>query len=105
MRFVAFATVYKFVEAVNKDAPDNDMPTSEVEVLDASNAGDKKKIAVKNRNAVAMANLSMAFTSDGLLGLIFKAATVEWPNGLAHLVIKGLFRKFQPQDTVTRVEL
>jgi hypothetical protein len=63
MRFVAFATVYKFVEAVNKDAPeDNDLPTSEAEVLDASSTGDKKKIAAKNRNAVAMANLSMAFS-------------------------------------------
>jgi hypothetical protein len=65
MRFVAFATVFKFVEAVNKDAPDSDLPTSEAQVLDASNAGDKQKIAAKNRNAVAMANLSMAFTSDG----------------------------------------
>jgi hypothetical protein len=74
-------------------------------VLDESNAGDKKKIAAKNCNAVAMANLSMAFTSDGLKELIFKAVTVEWPNGRAHLVIKGLFRKCQPQDTVMRVEL
>jgi hypothetical protein len=65
LRFVTYATVYKCIEAVNKDAPNSEMPTSEAIVLDASIAGDKQKIAAKNRNAVAMANLSMAFTSDG----------------------------------------
>jgi hypothetical protein len=86
MRFVAYATVHKFSEAVSKDAPDADMPLSEAELLDESIDADKKKIAAKKRNAVAMANLSMAFTSEGTMGLVYKAMTAEWPNGLAHLV-------------------
>jgi hypothetical protein len=104
-RFTAFATVYKFNEAVRKDGPDPDLPSSESEVLDEDDEDDKKKIAMRKRNAVAMVNLSMAFTSEGSMGLVYKAMTLEWPGGLAHLVIKGLFKKYQPQDTVTRVEL
>ena len=52
-----------------------------------------------------MANLSMAFTSEGSMGLIYKAMTPDWPGGLAYLVVEQLFKKYQPQDTVTRVEL
>jgi hypothetical protein len=66
---------------------------------------DKKKIVAKRRNAVAMANLSMAFTSEGTKGLVYKAINAKWPNGLVHLMIRGLFKKYQPQDTVTLVEL
>ena len=105
MRFIAFATVYKFNKAISKDALDPDMPQSEAEVLDESKDEDKKKIAVKNHNSVAMANLVMAFTSETTMGLVYKAMTPEWPNGLVHLVIKGLFKKYQPVDTVMLVEL
>jgi hypothetical protein len=104
-RFVAFATVYKFVEAINKDAPDPSMPASDAEILDENDDADKIKIAAKKRNSVAMANLSMAFTSEGTMGLVYKAMTTAWPNGLAHLVVRALFEKYQPQDTMTRVEL
>ena len=93
MRFIAFATVYKFNKVISKDALDPDMPVSEVEVLDETKDEDKKKIVVKNRNSVAMANLVMAFTSETMMGLVYKVMTNEWPNGLAHLVIKGLFKK------------
>jgi hypothetical protein len=108
-RFVAYVTVYKFVEAVRKDAPEADLSLSEMEVLDETNNDDKKKmlqqIAAKKQNAVAMANLLMAFTSAGTMGMVYKAMTTEWPGGLVHLVIKGLFKKYQPQDTMMRVEL
>jgi len=36
---------------------------------------------------------------------VLEAKTNEWPNGLAHLVVAALFKKYQPQDTITRVEL
>jgi gag-polypeptide of LTR copia-type/Zinc knuckle len=31
--------------------------------------------------------------------------TPEWPGGLAHLVVEAQFKKYQPQDIITRVEL
>jgi hypothetical protein len=67
-RFVAYATVYKFFQAISKDAPEVDMPTNEAEALDESDDTHKDKIAAKKRNAVAMANLSMAFTSEATMG-------------------------------------
>ena len=65
IRFVAFVMIFKFIEAVKKGATDVDMLQDEAEVLDESNSADKKKIVAKNRNAVAMANFSMALTSKG----------------------------------------
>ena len=62
MRFIAFATVYKFNKAISKDALDPDMPGSEAEVLDESKDEDKKKIVAKNHNSVVMASLVMVFT-------------------------------------------
>ena len=85
MRFIAFATVHKFDRAISKDAPDQDMPASEAEVLDESKEENKKKIAAKNRNSVAMANLTMVFTSEMMMGLVYKANTKDWPSGLVYL--------------------
>ena len=93
MRFIAFAMVYKFNKVINKDTLDPDLLQTEADVLDESKEEDKKKIVVKNHNSVAMANLAMAFTSESTMGLVYKAMTKEWPNGLVHLVIKGLFKK------------
>ena len=93
--------VYKFHKVINKDAPDLDMPLNEAEVLDESNDAHKKKIAVKKRNAVAMANLLMPFTSEGTMGLVYKAMSANWPNGLVHQVVKELFKKY----TVTLIKL
>ena len=39
------------------------------------------------------------------MSLIWKAKTKDWPSGLAHLLVASLYRKYQPQDTITRVEL
>jgi hypothetical protein len=74
-RFEGYATVYNFVEAINKDAPDPDLPASDAVLLDETVNADKIMIAVKKRNAVAMVNLSMAFTSEGTMGLVYKAMT------------------------------
>ena len=106
MRFIAYAMVYKFNKVISKDALDLDMLQSKAEVLDESKDEDKEKIVAKDCNLVAMVNLAMAFTSETMMGLVWwKVMTAEWPSGLVQLVIKGLFKKYQPQDTVMLVEL
>ena len=45
--------------------------------------GKKQSITKKEKNKRAMASFTMAFSSDGLLNLIYKAKTKEWPKGLA----------------------
>jgi hypothetical protein len=45
----------------------------------------------KKRNAIAiMANLTMAFTSEMTMGLVYKAQTEEWPGGLGALGRSGI---------------
>jgi hypothetical protein len=63
------------------------------------------KESSKRRNALAMVNLSMAFTTDGSMQPVCKAMTEEWPNGSARLVVDGLFKMYGPQDSITQVEI
>ena len=100
VRFAAYAMVYKFRKAI-KDTADPDLPSSEDAPIDESTAYGKKQAAAKRRNNVAMANLTMAFSSEELMGLIYRSYSTEWPSGLAYKVVQGLFKKFQPQDTIT----
>jgi hypothetical protein len=43
---------------------------------------------------MAMANLTMAFESEGLLGMIYKAMNRDWQAGLVHLAVVQLFKKY-----------
>jgi hypothetical protein len=103
-RFMAFAAVYKFTQAL-KVGGETNLPAKEDDAIDISTDVGKLQSAAVRRNAIAMANLTMAFTSEATINLVYKAMTVEWPTGLAHLVVAAMFKKYRPQDTITRVEL
>ena len=103
-RFMAYAAVYRFVQAL-RIGGEHDLPATEDTVIDTTTDEGKREEAAKKRNALAMANLTMAFTSESTMGLVYKAMSTDWPSGLAHLVVAALFKKYQPQDTITRVEL
>ena len=75
----------------------------EADAIDETTNDGKEQADAKKKNAVAMANLMMAFTSETTMGLVWKAKTSDWPGGLVHLVVASFFKKFQPQDTLTRV--
>jgi hypothetical protein len=92
-RFKAFAVVHKFEKAIRVNGPDSDLPASDSEAIDESTDDGKKKSATKKRNAIAMAHLSMAFTKEATMRLIYKAKSQAWPGGLVHEVVKGLFKK------------
>ena len=81
------------------------MPSEEGDEIDETTAEGKKVAAAKKRNATAMACLTIAFTSEANMCLVYEAVTSEWPSGLAHQVVSALFKKYQPQDTMTKVEL
>ena len=103
MRYTAYAVVHKFMLALQIGG-EAVMPDSAATVLAADAAGIRAAAAIQ-RNAVAMATMTMAFSTEGSMGLVYKAITVEWPGGLAHIVVASLFKKYQPQDTITKVEL
>lgn len=103
-RWMAFASLYRFVQACKPEI-EKDMPKSEDEELDETTDEGKKAAAAKKRNAAAMANFTMAFTSEGTMGMVFNSMSMAWPGGLAWKVVRALFAKYAPQDTISRVEL
>jgi hypothetical protein len=105
VRFIAFATVFKFAEALKSGGESALIGLRDADMIDETTNDGKEQAAAKKRNAIAMANLTMAFTSETTMGLVWKAMSSDWPGGLAHLVVTSLFKKYQPQDTITRVEL
>ena len=47
----------------------------------------------------------MAFTNPSQIGLIHEAQTLDYPDGLAFMVIEKLLDKYKPTDMMSRVEL
>jgi hypothetical protein len=58
-----------------------------------------------NRNELAMASFSIAFTTGKAMNIIYAACTENWPDGEAHLVVRELYKRYRPLDTVSKVEM
>lgn len=102
-RLVAYALVYGFHKAL-VGTEKNLLPDKEDDVVPDSDAG-KKSDAARKRNAIAVANLTMAFTTDSTMSMVYKAQTDDWPSGKAHEIVEILMKKFKPADTMSRVEM
>jgi hypothetical protein len=94
----------KFLAALKKGR-EASMPSTDAVVIDMTSDNGKKIAAAKERNALAMANLTMAFKTENLFGIIYKTVSTDWPAGLAHAVVVQLFNKYSPNDRISRVEL
>ena len=92
-RFMAYGSVYKFAAAL-KEKDEVDLPGEDAEALDLSTDDGKKKDAARKRNNIAMANFTMAFTSESLMGLVYKAQSTKWLAGKASVVVKALLAKY-----------
>ena len=68
---------------------------------------EKRKLArlKVRKNELAMASFAIAFTKDKAMNIIYAACTKEWPDVEAHLVVKELFKRYRPLDTVPKVEM
>ena len=84
-----YAAINKFTEALTIGGEAVLPATREADVPDLTTTVGKEQATAVRRNAIAMANLMMAFTSEATMGLVFKAKTADWPSGLAHLVMSG----------------
>jgi hypothetical protein len=100
---MAYASVHQFTQALKAGGEMNAVPARDDVTVDATTHPAMAK--AKKRNDIAMANLTMAFTSEITMGLVYKAQTEEWPGGLAHLVVAALKAKYMPNDVITKVEL
>ena len=52
-----------------------------------------------------MAQFTMAFTTEAMLGLLNKAKDTAYPDGLAWKVRRALLAKFRPVDSIAQVEI
>ena len=65
----------------------------------------KNKKKSNKMNVIVIANLTMAFKSELLVGMVYQSRTTKWPSGLDHMVVDALFKKRFPQDLVSKIGL
>ena len=74
----AFATVWKFAEAIEK-MQEEDLPATASTMLLMNEEIKHKQTLVKKCNVIVFANLTMALDSPSLIGMITRAQTMPWP--------------------------
>ena len=102
--FQAFATVWKFAEAVEQ-LSEADLPATASMSLLMNEETKWKQTLAKKCNAIAFANLTMALDSPSLIGILMRAQMMTWPQGLASSIINQLFEKYEPHDTVSMIDM
>ena len=70
IRFRAFATVYKFIEAL-APVDEADLPNTEGDVLHVAIPADMLKIVARKRNAEAISNFALSLTYETTLVFFF----------------------------------
>jgi hypothetical protein len=73
---MAYASVHQLTQALKTGGEMNVMPTRDDATVDATTHPAMAK--AKKRNAIAMASLTMAFTSRMTMVLVYKAQTEAW---------------------------
>jgi hypothetical protein len=76
IRFKAYAKLYKFAQAL-RIGGESDLPNADASTIDEATDAGKRQALAKKRNEIAMANFTMAFTSEGTISLVYKAETAD----------------------------
>lgn len=64
------------------------MPARDTTTVDiTTDVGKRQTGAAKKRNKIAVANFTIAFTSEGTISMVYKATNADWLDGLAHLIV------------------
>ena len=71
MRFTSYSAVYGFSLSVQKTKYPV-FKSGEDTVTNLATAEGKKQEKAKNMNSIAITNLTMAFTSESLIGIVYK---------------------------------
>ena len=86
---------------------DADLPATQADLdaLDPKSNADKPGIRAGLRNDTAVAQLTMAFQTAGLLDKVNQAKTTDRSDGLATSIVARLKRDYQPIDRISRVKM
>src|SRR5687768_16443967 len=104
MKFSVFDGAHGFNAAIGK-VIEADMPTNNAAVIDKTMATEKLQAKAKKRNEVATANLTMAFQSAGLIGMVNALVNTAWPSRLVCRIVGALHSRFVPHNRISRVEM
>jgi len=105
LRFKAYSKLGGFTKAIST-VSETDLPAdqAEADALTGTDAATQNKIKAVTRNDIAIASLTLAFTTDEMLSLIMETQTDEWPDRLAYNVVKQLEYRYRPSDTMALVD-
>jgi hypothetical protein len=81
------------------------LPTDERVVIDDKDPLKEQKLKAIHNNKEIGLMLQQAFTKPVHMGFIRKTTTMAHPNGLAHVVLKELFKKYAPRDAQSKMDL
>ena len=76
--FQVLATVWKFVEAIERTA-EADLPATASTTLSKNEATQHNETLTKKCYAIAFANLTMVLDSPRLIGILMRAQMMAWP--------------------------
>jgi hypothetical protein len=85
-KFSAYATMARIM-SIFKEERDLHLPEKEVSEIHETDEKGKLAHLAFNRNKLAMASFSIAFTAEKAMNIIYAACTENWPDGEAHLVV------------------
>jgi hypothetical protein len=103
-KFSAYATMAR-IKSILKEERDVNLPEKEVSEIDEQDEKGKLARLAVSKNELAMASFSIAFTTDKVMNILYAACTENWPDGEAHLVVRELYKRYRPLDTVSKVEM
>ena len=104
VQFKVHACMKGFADVLNEDLAVG-LLKKKTDAIDLSDDKGKAQQLLKDMNMLAVANLTLALKNHKQLWLIYQAQSQEWPSGLAYKVVNALIEKYQPKDSLTKVEL
>ena len=99
-RFKAYCVAKGIYEALE----DNFALPADPKAVPTAEEAKKEHTSNISKNAAASASLVLAFTTATLMDIVTSTETDEYPGGIANQAIKKLFRKYRPQDNISKVE-
>ncbi len=105
MGFMTYVGVCRFSKSLKLGGKTEILVMDNAAPFDETTYAGKLMVAAMTRNAVVMVHLTMTFTVDRMMVLVYETMYVDdWPGGFVHKVVDILKEaKYMPQDTMMQV--
>ena len=95
---------YCVAKGIHEALEDNFVLPADPKAVSTTDPAKQEHKAKISKNAAASAALTLAFTTATLMDIVTSTETEEYPGGKAKEAIQKLFRKYRPQDNISKVE-